>query len=121
MTHTPSAAKTPGVFHPFRRAMFRGLAVVLPPLLTVLVFLWAWGMLETYILAPVESAAAKVIVWSIRDIKPGAPDGAEVYRAADNGPVTSFKFRGKQYVHVGNNGRWIPEDIKLTVEANRSD
>jgi len=121
MTHTPSTAKPPGIFQPFRRAMFRGLAVVLPPLLTVLVFLWAWGMLETYILTPVEQTAAKLITWTIRDVKSGVPDGADVYRNEPNGPVTAFEFRGKRYVHVGNNGKWIPDTVKLTVEANRSE
>ncbi|HMC10044.1 MAG TPA: hypothetical protein VKH44_02095, partial [Pirellulaceae bacterium] len=56
-------AKPASVFEPFRRAIFRGLAVILPLLLTVVVFIWAWSMIDSYILAPCEHAAGQLIVW----------------------------------------------------------
>jgi uncharacterized membrane protein len=118
----PSApAKTASTIGPFRRALLRGLGVILPPLLTVLVFLWAWGMIDTYILTPSERVVGQLIVWSIRDIKSGMPDGADLYRAAPGGPVTAFEFRGKRYVPVGRTGKWIPESVHAIVDANPQD
>ncbi len=35
---------------PFRRAVLHGLGVVLPPLLTIVVFLWAWNLISAYVL-----------------------------------------------------------------------
>jgi hypothetical protein len=42
---------------PFRRALLRGLAVVLPPLLTVVILLWAWNTIALYMLVPAENLA----------------------------------------------------------------
>ncbi len=41
--------------HPFWRAVFRGLGIVMPPLLTLLLFIWAWTMIESNLLGPMES------------------------------------------------------------------
>jgi uncharacterized membrane protein len=44
---------------PFRRALLRGLAVVLPPLLTVVILLWAWNTIALYMLVPAENLARR--------------------------------------------------------------
>src|SRR5436305_9875601 len=94
------SAKTPSAFEPIRRAIFRGLAVTLPPLLTIVVFIWAGGLINTYILVPCQDVVGSVIVWSIRDVKSGIPDGASVIRTVPGGPITSFEFNGREYVQV---------------------
>lgn len=38
----------------FRRTVLRGFGVILPPLLTIVVLIWAWTTIETYVLRPVE-------------------------------------------------------------------
>jgi uncharacterized membrane protein len=111
-------AKPLGSFHPIRRAILRGLAVVLPPLLTVVVFLWAWNMIDTYILVPCERFAGQVIVWSIKDIKSGVPDGAVVYRSEPGKPVNAFEYKGTRYIPVDRGGKWIPDYVQATVDAN---
>lgn len=58
---------------PFRRAILRGLAVVMPPLLTVVVFIWLWHTIESYILRPLESGAKFVIVNVIADSQDAIP------------------------------------------------
>lgn len=40
--------------HPFRRAVLRGLGIVMPPLLTIVLFIWAWSMIDGYVLRPTE-------------------------------------------------------------------
>ena len=54
---------------PIRRAVLRGLGVVLPPLLTILLFIWAWTTIETRVLEPIESAARWVLVEIVADIQ----------------------------------------------------
>ena len=53
----------------FRASVLRGLAVALPPLLTVVIFLWVGATVRQYVLSPVESAAQTVIRWSIADVR----------------------------------------------------
>ena len=59
--------------YPFRRAVFRGLAVILPPLLTIVILIWVWNAVEQYVLVPVETGARHVIVWAISDIRKENP------------------------------------------------
>ncbi len=60
--------RTPA-FRPIRAAVFRGLAVVLPPLLTIVILIWVLGTIQRYVLEPVRIGARNVIAWSIADIK----------------------------------------------------
>lgn len=46
---------------PFRRAVLHGLAIVLPPLLTLAIFLWAGNTVATYLLEPVE----RIALWGL--------------------------------------------------------
>lgn len=54
--------KKPGPLDPFRRAVLRGLAVLLPPLLTIVIFLWVWNTVTDYLLAPMESGARQILI-----------------------------------------------------------
>jgi len=49
---------------PFRRAVLRGLGVVLPPLLTIVLFIWAWTTIDGYVLRPIENAVTEVMVFA---------------------------------------------------------
>ena len=55
--------------HPFRSAVFRGLGVFLPPLLTIVIFLWVGGTVQQYVLRPVTSGARNALVWAIADVR----------------------------------------------------
>ena len=55
--------------HPFRGAVIRGLGVLLPPLLTVVIFLWIGGTLQQYMLEPIMAGAERLLVWTIADIR----------------------------------------------------
>lgn len=60
---------------PFRRAVLRGLGVVLPPLLTIVLFIWAWTTIDGYVLRPIENAVAEVMVFAgmRSNVKDGIP------------------------------------------------
>jgi len=54
---------------PFRRAVLRGVAVVLPPLLTIVIFFWVGNTVEQYVLKPVTAGVRDIIVWQVSDIR----------------------------------------------------
>jgi uncharacterized membrane protein len=113
-----TAAKKPSIFDPIRRAVIRGLAVILPPLLTIVVFIWAWSMIDSYILVPCEDAAQQLIVWAIKDVRSGFPAGtATPIPAQANSPPT-VRFSDSEYVQISRGGRWIPKGVWEVVEAN---
>jgi uncharacterized membrane protein len=115
---TKTAAKPVSAFEPFRRALIRGLAVVLPPLLTVVVFIWAWSMIDAYILTPCEHAAGHVIGWVIKDVRSGFPNGEATPLAVEPGSPATMQYGRKEYVQLGRGGKWIPRDVYDTVENN---
>ncbi len=55
--------------HPFRRAVLRGLGVVLPPLLTIVIFVWIGNTVALYLLEPLEAAATRALVIAVADIR----------------------------------------------------
>ncbi len=55
----PAATQKVAKVRPFRRAVLRGLGVVMPPLLTLVLFIWAWATIDSYVLKPIE----KGITW----------------------------------------------------------
>ncbi len=94
-----TAKKKPGLLDPFRRAVLRGLAVLLPPLLTIVIFLWVWNTVTNYLLAPMEAGANRLLVSHYqKNILPASqlPEGQKVvddrvtvegldYRQVDDG------------------------------------
>jgi uncharacterized membrane protein len=72
--------KKRGVFYPFRVAVFRGLGVLLPPLLTIVIFLWIGGTIDRYVVVPVTNLARDRLVWWQADVRHGILQVHEVPR-----------------------------------------
>ncbi len=53
--------------YPFRAAVVRGLGVVAPPLLTIVIFLWVGTTVRTKVLEPASTWAKGAIVWAVSD------------------------------------------------------
>ena len=100
-----------------RRAVLRGLGVVLPPLLTIVVLIWAWSVIENYVLRPVETGIRHAIVWSIRDTYARVPDVATP-STADGQLLDGFIHRGVEYVPDPTGRRFLPATVKRTVDEN---
>ncbi len=102
--------------NPFRIATLRGLAVVLPPLLTIILFFWAWNTIERAILQPAESAATYLIGWGIDDTLPN--EFVQKQIATDSGARLSTQdshevfvsSEGNAYCQVGEKS-WIPFSV----------
>jgi len=109
---------------PFRKAIVRGLAILTPPLLTIVLFLWAWNVINTYVLAPVEAAARYSIVWSIADIREDKQIGDEISASTRQGAAIDTLANPPEYSAddgtrlVKINQKWIPEDVFDKVESS---
>lgn len=97
---TPSNLPEPrSAKHAFRAAVFRGLGVLLPPLLTVLILIWVVNTVKLYVLQPVSQATRDAIVWLVADVRdkpPEAPGGM-------NAPASDY--------HRLENGSYVPENV----------
>ena len=51
--------------HPFRSAVIRGLGVLTPPLLTVVILLWVINTTRIYVLEPVNIGVREAIAWCL--------------------------------------------------------
>jgi uncharacterized membrane protein len=60
-TNTPAPLKKPSGLDPFRRAVISGLGVLLPPLLTIVIFLWVANTVNSYLLEPLVSGSREVL------------------------------------------------------------
>jgi len=96
---TPKKAKQ---MDPFRRALLRGLAVLLPPLLTIVILVWIWNTVANYMLVPVENTARHVLVSQFdRNILP-----PQTAANVQNGVAV---IDGEAY-HQTADGRFIPAE-----------
>lgn len=101
----------------FRRAILRGLGVVLPPLLTIVVLIWAWNAIENYVLQPVETGIRHAIVWSISETYHGVPEGA-VPTEEGGRRLDGFTYRGTEFVPDPTKRRFLPADVVRLVDDN---
>lgn len=101
---------------PFRRAVLRGLAVVLPPLLTIVILLWILNTVQDYVLTPMEIAAKHAITWVKDETLTAIPPGAKPIDTAES-PLREFTYDSQHFVSIGNN-QWIPVPIYDTVRRN---
>ncbi|MGA2066448.1 MAG: DUF502 domain-containing protein [Thermoguttaceae bacterium] len=66
MSNLPPTLESEPASHPFRRAVMRGLGVLVPPLLTVVIFGWVISTTQHYFLEPVNAGARQAIAWMLR-------------------------------------------------------
>ena len=108
MASSPSpSAPSPPKSRPFRRAVFRGLALILPPILTIVIFLWIFGTVQVYVLKPVTDAAREAIVWLVRDVRE-LPPGVDA--------KATVQFDGQAYVRL-DSGEYIPAAVADAVRV----
>lgn len=104
--------KQPGRLDPFRRAVLRGLAVLLPLLLTIAIFLWAGSTVVRYLLQPLEGAVRYVLVEFAADIRPRDAFPAE---QVSGGQVETHEGD----FHRTEDGRFVPAAVYAEVEQRR--
>lgn len=106
--------RTKSRLYPFQRAIFSGLGVVLPPLLTVVIFLWIGGTIKQYALEPVTEGTRNVLAWywARQDaIRLAEPEVAR--QVAIQAPEISLPT-GERYVRLPS-GIYVPEEVKAEL------
>jgi uncharacterized membrane protein len=108
--------------HPFRQALLRGLGVVFPPLLTILIFLWVISTTQHYVLEPVTTLAREGLLWVwVRPevLQPkDLPPEARVSEEKEQKPVLMVGDR--QFQRLDDNGyvTFIPKGVYDRVLEN---
>ncbi|NQT16298.1 MAG: DUF502 domain-containing protein [Planctomycetes bacterium] len=100
---------------PIRTAVLRGLAVVAPPLLTIVIFFWIAGTIHQYVLEPVRLLARNTVVWAIADVRTyqelPKPEKANREREiAESDPKVRATF-DYQEITDGARRKYIPRSV----------
>ncbi len=116
-TETNDSPSKPSRVGGFRRAILRGLGVVLPPLLTIAVLIWAWSTIESYVLSPIESSIRSAIVKGVSHRKTFSqvPSGAT---PTGDRRLDGFSYQGDRYVPDPTGRRFLPEYVVKVVNEN---
>lgn len=100
--NSPEPPKKP--HRPFRRAVLRGLAILMPPLLTIALFIWAWSVIETSVLRPIESLASGLLAYRDRVISDSEPIGD---KQVVDGKLTITNEIAELVYTKGADGKWV--------------
>lgn len=92
---------------PFRRAVLRGLAVLIPPLFTILIIVWAINTTKSYMLEPVTDWARDGLVWFLADVRVDPPLPSPTAKRVE--------LDGRTYRRVEND-TFIPEAVYELVQ-----
>ncbi len=122
-TPTPAPEKDgPEKQRPFRRALLRGLAIILPPLLTILIFIWAWTVIVAYVLVPIENIAISAIMLNVKDIHREVPADVNNLMTDTDGNAIRFKYGDRWFEpmneYPSGKVRWVPDYVKASVEQS---
>jgi uncharacterized membrane protein len=108
---------------PFRTAVIRGMGVLLPPLLTVVILVWIINTTKLYLLEPVNAGVREAIVWYLSgEIREGLPiaDGTRRIAVVNDVPyqeVTDGRFVPLAiYERVQKDNQPIPSTAKGIYE-----
>lgn len=102
----------PRPLDPFRRAVLRGLGVLIPPLLTIVIFLWVGSTVKVYLLDPLENLARGVLEYQYA--KRIVPASRVPRNQVSDGKV---ELDGVLYQQLAD-GRFVPvEDYEYVRDA----
>lgn len=104
-----AAAKVKAGGHPFRSAVLRGMGIVSPPLLTIVIFLWVGSTIQDYVLEPVTVWSRDTLVWILKDVRTdieGVKPGQQ-----------TVVLEGKSYYRLDND-TYIPWQVYERVSKN---
>jgi uncharacterized membrane protein len=78
---TLTPPQKPSGLDPFRRAVLSGLGVLLPPLLTIVIFLWVANTVNSYLLEPLVSGSREILTHHFRSkVRPANAVSPELIR-----------------------------------------
>ncbi len=109
-SNTPEGNQVPAP-HPFRKSVFRGMGIVAPPLLTILIFIWVISTTNEYVLKQLTDWTRAAIV-GVRSDEKAAED------LSKSGPPIDAD--GNPYRKVGKK-TYVPVSVYDKVEKKDGD
>ncbi len=100
--------------HPFRSAILRGLAVIMPPLLTIVIFLWIAGTVKSYVIDPLFNYSRYALIYATSDIVRQKDLPARGLQSGKPGSERVTLKNGKEYHRVAD-GTYVPTHVYQTV------
>jgi uncharacterized membrane protein len=94
--------------HPIGRRVLRGVGLILPPLLTIVIFVWIGSTVQTYVLAPVQQGAEDLLAWALTDVRDRPPE-------ADPDQAV-IAIDGRPYMRL-ESGQYIPAYVGQWLES----
>jgi len=102
--------------------MLRGLGILMPPLLTIVLFIWAGDVIVRYALVPVENLSVWVYLTTqqqvLKDIPFGDPENDRRVARDDDGEIVSFNYDNRIYTKT-RDGKWIGQYSDEFVRENK--
>ncbi len=96
---------------PFRSAILRGLGVLVPPLMTIVIFVWVGNTIEGYVLQPVTTGVREAILLRIADIRDNVPLANPAQR--------TVLLDGRSYRRLPND-TFVPQVVYDKVRKNHN-
>ncbi len=93
----------------FRGAVLRGLTLLLPPILTIVILVWVFSTVEAYVLRPVTLAAREVLVATMADVRESPPN------AAPN--QATVLINSRPYTRLAG-GQYVPTEVVDWLRTN---
>lgn len=103
--------------YPFRAAVLRGLGIVLPPLITIVIFLWIGSTVELYVLRPVNLGTRNLLVRLIAEIRPENDFSSDGPSGPDGRLKTHAVLDGIVYQRL-DDGSYVPKHVYDVVAAH---
>lgn len=100
-----------------RHFIWRGISLIAPPLITLLVLIWLFNAVEQYVLTPLESGVRYSLVKLTSKVYDEAPPGSKLLDV--DKPEAGFTYDGIDYVRPPIGRRFMPDHIIKQVEAKQ--
>jgi uncharacterized membrane protein len=114
MTPTKPPPNPKSGLRPFRTAVFRGLGVVLPPLITIAILLWLGGTIQNNVFEPISAGVQNIVVRLIQDVRQQTD-----FPPAEHGNTYPM-YDGVAYRRL-EDGTCIPKTIYDKVDNRRGE
>jgi len=118
--HYPRPHRSRSRLYPFRRAILGGLGVVLPPLLTVVIFLWIAGTIKQYALEPVTEGTRNLLAWYWSKRDADKLSDPAVIRQVESQSSQIELPDGERYVRLPG-GTYVPKEVKEELVKDNPD
>lgn len=100
----PASSSFSAAVRPFRTAVLRGLGVVAPPLLTILIVLWIVRTLDAYVLSPITHVTRTVLASQLADVR------TQLVDPEPTADPTVFVSEGERFKRLPS-GEFIPLEV----------